>query len=123
MIAVDSSTLIAYLQNDASRDTNALHTAILQDDVALCPLVITEMTSILMDTKAGSLLKKFLRLEFKEGFWERAGALRYQLIRKKLKARVADAIIAQSCIDHAIPLLTRDHDFRHYATLCGLQLA
>ena len=93
MIAVDSSTLIAYLQKDISRDTEILQRAILEDAVALCPLVITEMTSILLDAAARELLKKFPRLEFKEGFWERAGESRYRLIGKKLKARVADAVI------------------------------
>jgi len=124
MISVDSSTLIAYVTGDISRDTDLLRAALLGDNkVALCPLVITEMTSVLLDATARELLKKFLLLDFKEGFWERAGASRYRLISKKLKAKVADSIIAQSSIDHGVPLLTRDHDFRHYVTLCGLELA
>lgn len=123
MIAVDSSTLIAYVTGDMAQDTDKLHAALLQDGkVALCPLVVTEMTSVLLDAKSRELLKRFHRLDFSEGFWERAGAARYRLISKKLKAHVGDAVIAQSCIDHAIPLLTRDRDFRHYATLCGLEL-
>jgi predicted nucleic acid-binding protein len=124
MIAVDSSTLIAYVTGDIASDTDTLHAALLQGGkVALCPLVITEMTSVLLDESARELLGKLHRLEFTAGFWECAGALRYKLIREKLKARVADAVIAQSAIDHGIPLLTRDRDFRHYATLCGLELA
>jgi hypothetical protein len=81
------------------------------------------MTSVLLDASAQELLGKLHRLAFTKGFWERAGALRYRLIQRKLKAHVADAVIAQSAIDHDVPLLTRDRDFRHYATHCGLKLA
>jgi hypothetical protein len=31
--------------------------------------------------------------------------------------------IAQSCIDADVKLITRDRDFRHFATHCGLKLA
>jgi predicted nucleic acid-binding protein len=40
-----------------------------------------------------------------------------------LKAKVADALIAQSCIDHDVALITRDRGFRHFAKHCGLRLA
>jgi predicted nucleic acid-binding protein len=42
---------------------------------------------------------------------------------KRLKAKVADTLIAQSCIDHDVALITRDGDFRHFAKHCGLKLA
>jgi predicted nucleic acid-binding protein len=44
-------------------------------------------------------------------------------MRKGLKAAVADALIAQSCIDNDVALITRDPDFRHFAKHCGLKLA
>lgn len=50
------------------------------------------------------------------------GALRGVLLAKRLKARLADAMICQSCLDHEVPLLTRDRDFRHFARHGGLQL-
>jgi predicted nucleic acid-binding protein len=31
-------------------------------------------------------------------------------------------LIAQSCIDHDVALITRDADFRHYAAEGGLKL-
>jgi predicted nucleic acid-binding protein len=37
------------------------------------------------------------------------------VLAKRHKARLGDALIAQSCIDHGIPLLTRDRDFRNFA--------
>jgi predicted nucleic acid-binding protein len=34
-----------------------------------------------------------------------------QLRAKELKAKLADTLIAQLCIDHEMPLITRDRDF------------
>lgn len=41
-------------------------------------------------------------LEITENYWQRAGINSSKLISKKLKARLADTLIAQSCIDHQI---------------------
>ena len=35
---------------------------------------------------------------------------------------LGDALIAQCCLDHEIPLLTRDRDFRSFAEAAGLDL-
>jgi len=56
------------------------------------------------------------------GYWERGGLLRSGILSKGRKARVADALIAQSCLDASVPLVTRDTDFRHFAQLAGLLL-
>jgi predicted nucleic acid-binding protein len=42
-------------------------------------------------------------------------ALRATVLAKRRKARLGDALIAQSCLDAGIPLLTRDRDFRAFA--------
>jgi predicted nucleic acid-binding protein len=44
------------------------------------------------------------------------------VLAKRRKARLGDALIAQSSIDHGIPLLTRDRDFRAFAGAAGLDL-
>ncbi len=61
-------------------------------------------------------------LDIKQGYWQRAGNTRAKLLNKGLKARLADTLIAQSCIDHRIPLITRDDDFRHFVKHCELKL-
>jgi hypothetical protein len=43
-------------------------------------------------------------------------------LAKRRKARLGDALIAQSCIDRNIPLITRDRDFRAFAEATGLNL-
>ncbi len=62
-------------------------------------------------------------LETAPGFWERAGETRRIVLSKGFKARVAGALIAQLGLDHNIPLIARDTDFRHFVNLCGLRLA
>ena len=61
-------------------------------------------------------------LEPTENYWQRAGINRSKLISKKLKARLADTLIAQSCIIHQVSLLTRDADFKNFVKYCGLIL-
>jgi predicted nucleic acid-binding protein len=62
-------------------------------------------------------------LEISEGYWERAGRLRATVLARGLRARLADTLIAASCIDHGVTLVTRDPDFRHFSKLGGLALA
>ena len=124
MFAVDTSTIIAWLQGDSSRDTGALADALKAGNVALPPVVVTELTS---DPKAGEAVKNLLEgariLEIQEGYWERAGISRSLLLRRGLKARLGDALVAQACIDNDAWLIARDGDFRHFVKHCGLKLA
>ena len=50
------------------------------------------------------------------------GRVACQGASKRRKARPGDALIAQSCIDQGIALLTRDRDFRAFAEAAGLNL-
>lgn len=124
MIACDTNILIAYLEGETGADLERADCALAAGDLALPPVVITE---ILSDPKAATAVKTLLAecaiLDVSEGFWARAGALRAVLHKNKLKAGTADALIAQSCIDHDVALITRDADFRHFAKHCGLRLA
>jgi predicted nucleic acid-binding protein len=61
-------------------------------------------------------------VEVTPGYWQRAGELRAKVLARRRKARLGDALIAQSCIDHGISLLTRDRDFRAFANAAGLDL-
>jgi predicted nucleic acid-binding protein len=85
------------------------------------------ITEILSDQSSAELLDSVIPeigvLEVKEGFWARAGLARRTVKHHGLKATTADALIAQSCIDHDVALITRDPDFRHFAKYCQLKLA
>jgi predicted nucleic acid-binding protein len=56
-------------------------------------------------------------MQIQDGFWERVGRLRVEVLAKRRKARLGDALVAQFCIDHDVPLLTRDHDFRAFVDI------
>ncbi len=91
--------------------------------VLMVPAVLTELLS---DPKLPSGVAKTLSevplIEIEPGYWQRAGVLRAKALAKRRKARLGDALIAQSCIDQGIPLLTRDRDFRGFAEAAGLDL-
>ena len=54
-------------------------------------------------------------MEIRSGFWERAGILRAKVLAKNRRARLGDALIAQTCMDAGVTLLTRDRDFWPFA--------
>ena len=123
MIAVDSSSWIAYLSGETAADTAAVEEALTQRQACLPPVVLTELLSdpALSSTVTG-LLRQLPLLPLLDGFWERAGRLRARILAAGRRARLADTLIAQSCLDHDLPLIARDDDFRHFARLAGLKL-
>jgi predicted nucleic acid-binding protein len=124
VIAVDTSSLSALLAGEEGKDVDLLADSLARGDVRLPPVVLTE---ILSDPAVAKVLAPRLLdlelLEISERYWQRAGEARAKLRQRGLKAKVADALIAQSCIDHDVALITRDKDFRHFAKHCDLKLA
>ncbi len=123
MIAVDSSSWIAFLSGEQGVDVDLVDHALADCQVVLPPVVLTELLSDpkLLDSVA-DLLRDLPMLTPLTGYWERAGLLRAGLLSQGRKARLADTLIAQSCLDHDVPLVTRDSDFRHFARSGGLSL-
>jgi len=123
MIAADTSSLIAYFAGAAGSDVEHIEVALAAGELALPPVVVTELAS---DPEAGSALEERLAgvrlLEPMAGYWIRAGQSRRRVLAHGFKAKVADALVAQACVDHDVALVTRDRDFRHFATHCGLRL-
>ncbi|MCX7115526.1 MAG: PIN domain-containing protein [Gammaproteobacteria bacterium] len=123
MIAVDTSSFIAYLQGENAKDVLWVDEALSSHVLVFPPVVASEILSDgTLPTKLVVNIKHLPLLPITSDFWYRAGRLRSQLLAKKLKARLADTLIAQSCIDHQVPLITRDLDFRHYVKHGGLIL-
>lgn len=123
MIAADTSTWVAFLEGDSGKDTQMLNIALEDRQVVMVPVVLTELLS---DPKlpagVAETLSEMPLVEIGAGYWQRAGALRAKVLAKQRKARLGDALIAQSCIDQGIPLLTRDRDFQAFTEAAGLQL-
>ena len=123
MVAVDTSSLVAYLEGAKGFDVDAVAAAIEAGTAVLPPVVIAEIFSDpAVDAKVKCALLDLPSLELKTDFWRRTGELRARVLGKNKKARLADALIAQSCLDHKMPLITRDADFRNFAKYCGLGL-
>jgi len=123
MIAADTSTWIAFFQGGGGEDAELLDRALRDRQVLMVPVVLTEVLSVpkLASDVAQTLLELPL-IEVEPGYWQRASELRAKVLAKRRKARLGDALIAQTCIDRGIPLLTRDRDFRAFADAAGLDL-
>jgi predicted nucleic acid-binding protein len=123
MIAADTSTWIAFLQGETADDTELLDQALHDRQLLMVPVVLTELLS---DPKLSDDVARILCdlpvVEIGSDYWQRAGALRAKVLAKRRRARLGDALIAQSCIDDGISLLTRDRDFRAFAEAAGLKL-
>jgi predicted nucleic acid-binding protein len=123
MIAADTSTWVAFLEGAGGEDATLLDGALEDRQVLMVPVVLTELLS---DPKLPSAVAETLAevplVEIEPGYWQRAGALRARVLARSRRARLGDALIAQSCIDRGIPLLTRDRDFRAFTETAGLDL-
>jgi predicted nucleic acid-binding protein len=123
MIALDTSSLVAYLGGDDGDDIDAVEIALRSQQAVLPPVVLCELLSDpTLPASASRIFRQLPILPVVEGFWERAGLLRARLIAKGRKAKLADVLIAQVCLDSDLPLITRDRDFQHFVPVCNLRL-
>jgi hypothetical protein len=123
MIAADTSTWVAFLEGDAGEDAQLLDKALEDRQVVMVPVVLTELLSDpKLPSKVAAILSDVPLIDIASGYWQRAGGLRADVLAKRRKARLGDSLIAQSCIDGGVPLLTRDRDFRAFAKAAGLDL-
>lgn len=124
MIAADTSTLIAFLAGEQAQDTSLVEAAVESKNLVLSPPVVSELLSFPQPLEAArALVRAAPMLDLEPGFWERAADSRRTLLRLGRKCRLADALVAQTCIDAGVPLIARDRDFQAFADHCGLQLA
>ena len=123
MIAIDSSSWIAYFEGAPGADTDAVERALAERQARLPPVVLTELLSDpALPRHVAELLLQLPLLAPDAGYWERAGRLRARVLAARRKARVADVLITQSCLDHVVALITRDRDFRTLARIVRLRL-
>jgi predicted nucleic acid-binding protein len=123
MIAVDTSSMIAYLEGASGKDVQLLDQALEAKQIVLPPVVLSELLGdAKLPKEIVSLFKTLPILEISEGYWERVGVSRSQVLAKGFKARLVDTLITQSCLDHKLGLLTRDLDFKTFSKICGLML-
>jgi predicted nucleic acid-binding protein len=88
---------VAYLSGATGPDVEAVAIALEHAQATLPPVVLTELLS---DPKVSES----------------------RLLARGRRARPPDTLIAQSCLDHDLPLVTQDSDFRHFARLASVRL-
>ena len=123
MIAADTSALSAYFKGEPKATVTAVRRALSDGQLVLPPVVVTEVLSAPNSQLLEPIVLDMKLLPVLEGYWLRAAQSRRRILTKGLKAKVADALIAQSCVDHGVPLIAGDRDFQHFARYCGLKLA
>jgi predicted nucleic acid-binding protein len=124
MIAVDTSSLVAFFDGSKGRDVEIIDASLHASALFLPPPVLTEILSDpSLPRDFSDAISQFPLLSVGEGFWFRAAVLRAQVLKKGRKARLGDALIAQLAIDHDMPLLTRDTDFKYFSQISKLKLA
>jgi len=123
LILADTSSLAAFLDGGEGSDVDRIDAALANEELFMAPPVVAELFSRPKSAEAYRLIQKLALVEITEGYWERVGLNRALLLSKGYKAKLADALIAQCCIDADVFLITRDRDYRHFANCCGLKLA
>ena len=123
MIAIDTSSLIAFLSGSKGPDVEWVDKVLTDKIAVLQPVVLTELLSDSSLPKTTlELFTQLPLLNLSTHYWNNAGLLRAKIISAGFKARLADTLIAQACIENAVPLITRDKDFRHFQKYGGLKL-
>jgi predicted nucleic acid-binding protein len=123
LFCADTSCWIPYLAGEPGSDVELIGAHLRQQSLVMSPIVLAELLSDpLRSLTVREALLNISMLDLKPGFWERAGLTRAALVKLKVKPRLADSLIAQVCIDHKLPLHTRDTDFRPFAKHASLQL-
>jgi predicted nucleic acid-binding protein len=122
VIAADTNAIHDLFGAQSEPKTHLLRDAFREGRLLLPPPVLTEVLSEPdLPVFKGERVRALPLLEILDGYWERAGLLRGLILAERHKAFLADCLIAQSCLDHDIPLITYDLDFRHFIP-AGLRL-
>ena len=123
MIAADTSAILHFLHGFDSIARVRVREALADEDLVLPAVVVTELLSgVHREDALALLIAESTRLPVVDGYWERTGESRRTLKALGLKANLADALVAQACIDADTALISGDSDFRHFAAHCGLRL-
>jgi len=97
MIAVDTSTWIGLPARRTGEDAQLLDQALADRQVLMIPVVLTELLSDAgLASDVAETLAEVPLIEVEPGYWQRAGTLRAKVLSKRRKARLGDALIAQT---------------------------
>ena len=122
IFVVDTSSFQRFLAGFFGSDTSAVRKAIARHQAYLPPVVVTEaLSNRFLDDNTVAFILRMPVLPLLEGYWRRAGEMRANRLSRNFKAKPADTLIAQCCLDYDVPLITYDGDFENFVDL-GLKL-
>lgn len=123
MLCIDTSSLIAFLEGETGADIDLVDQAFSDEIGVIAPVSLSEILSDpeLPRNVRDTILQLPILLVL-DGYWERAGLLRAKVLSKGRRAKLADTLIAQSCLDHGATLVTRDDDFKIFKQIAGLKM-
>lgn len=123
MVCADTNCWIAFLGGQQGRDVQILKQCLISHSLAMAPIVLAELLSSpnLSERDVRDFLAVPL-LEVTEGYWSRGGRLRARLLGLGYRPKLADTLIAQSCLDYQAWFMTRDRDFSPFTKHAGLSM-
>ena len=122
MIA-DTSIWVDYFRGKSGMDLDVFRARLSLGSVVMAPVVLSELLSSTQMTAA--IESSLLQMEFattSAHYWRDAGRLRRRLAKLGVSASLADCLIVQSCLEHGLPLLTRDDGIKKMGAKVGLVL-
>ena len=123
MDCADTNSWIAYLAGSPGPDVERIEEGLAGRFLAMAPVVLAELLSDpALPPDAAKFFQRIPLLTLTEDHWVRAGTLRARMIRLGYKPKLADTLVVQTCLDHGALLLSRDRDFRPFASHVQLKL-
>lgn len=123
MVCIDTSSMIAFLQGEHGPDVDWVDHALADQVGVFAPVVITELLSDPhLPVSIRNVIVEIPVLTLGDGFWQRAGLLGAKILGTGRKAKLADTLVAQCCLDHGVSLIARDADYQIFTNLAGLKL-
>ena len=122
MIA-DTSIWIDFFRGKSGEDLDLFRISLNEGRVMMAPAVLAELLSSTEMTE--SVERALSEMEFARtspNFWKECGKLRRRLARTGFNASLADCLVVQTCLEHGLPLLTRDQGIKKFGPKVGLTL-
>lgn len=122
MIA-DTSIWIDYFLGKPGDDLELFRNRLNEGQVVMAPSVLSELLS--STAMPATVEKALLEIRFatpSSHFWQETGKLQRHLAKLGTHATLADCLVAQSCLEHKLPLLTRNRAIIKFGPKVGLNL-
>ena len=122
MIA-DTSIWIDYFLGKPGEDLDLFRAGLNEGRVVMAPAVLSELlSSTEMTADVEKALSEMPFAAPAPDFWKKTGNLRRLLAKQGTNATLADCLVVQSCLEHDLPLLTRDKGIKKFGAKAGLTL-